>query len=302
MDNLKLPLVSFIVTSFNYEDYVVKTLESIKNQTYQNIEIIVVDDFSTDNSIEKIKEFAKTNPELGVKLIKHSENHGQMASMQNGLAQASGKFVCFIDSDDVLLQDYCAILIKSHLSTKVALVSCQIMEIDEDDEIQSIGDGVQSLRQLIDLEEIFLEELNLKTAPFGGWYWNPNSSAMFRKSAIDLILDYKTPENWRICPDKFLFNFAHLVGGSAIIDKPLVAYRRHEKNAGASNTICGNTRYHVDKTQILNIKNNAKIRQDMINFIWSNKKKFAEKFGTKNVNGFILKILVSYFKIGARHE
>ena len=46
---LKLPLVSFIVTSYNYEKYILKTLESIKNQTYKNFEINVVDDCSSDN-------------------------------------------------------------------------------------------------------------------------------------------------------------------------------------------------------------------------------------------------------------
>lgn len=294
MDNLKLPLVSFIVTSFNYEDYIAKTLESIKNQSYRNFEIIVVDDLSTDNSVEKIKAFAKSNPELILKLVKHSENHGQMAAMQNGLCQARGKFVCFVDSDDVLFPDYCAILVKSHLSTKVAFVSCDMIEIDEDDEIHAIGNGVQSLRDLIDMAEINLQKLSLKEAPFGGWYWRPNSSAMFRRASIGLILDYKTPENWRICPDKFLFNFAHLVGESALIDKPLLAYRRHSKNAGGSDALTGSVRYHNDTTQVLNIKNNAKIRQDMLGFIIGNRKKFADKFGTKNVNKFIWKIIFSF--------
>ena len=47
---LNLPLVSFVVTSYNYEKYILKTLESIKNQSYKNFEILIVDDASSDNS------------------------------------------------------------------------------------------------------------------------------------------------------------------------------------------------------------------------------------------------------------
>ncbi len=113
---LKLPLVSFIVTSFNYEKYVIKTLESIKNQTYENIAIIVVDDKSTDNSVEKIKEFAHHNKDLNITLLEHEINKGQMAAMQTGLKAANGQFVCFVDSDDILVKDYTKTLIRVHMS------------------------------------------------------------------------------------------------------------------------------------------------------------------------------------------
>ena len=67
---LNLPLVSFVVTSYNYAQYIKKTLDSIKNQTFQNIEIIVVEDFSTDNSVEVIEKYIEDNPKLNIKLIK----------------------------------------------------------------------------------------------------------------------------------------------------------------------------------------------------------------------------------------
>ena len=310
MTNLiKLPLISFVVTSFNYEKYILKTLESIKNQSYENIEIIIVDDKSSDNSVGLIKKFIEENKDLPVKLMEHAENKGQMAAMQTGLAQAQGQFVSFIDSDDILIKDYAKTLIRVHLSSSVAFVSAQIVEIGENDELHttySISSfqkeknfELKSLDNLlnIDVDNVDFKILTLKTAPFGGWYWSAMSANMFRKSSLDLFLDYETPENWRVCPDKFLLNFAHLIGSSAIVYAPLVGHRRHGENAGDSNLVCGCKRYHCDKTTKLNIENNKKIRKDTLNFILKNRKKFNLKVGKRNVNWLILQILFSYLRI-----
>lgn len=306
---LKLPLVSFIVTSFNYENYVIKTLESIKNQSYENIEIIVVDDKSTDNSVAEIKEFAKENSNLPIKLIGHVENKGQMAAIQTGLLYAQGQFVSFIDSDDILIKDYARTLIRVHMSCSVAFSSGQLIEIGENDEIHTTYSvssfqkeksfELKSLDELlnVNVDNVDFKVLTLKDAPFGGWYWSAMSANMFRKSALELVLKYDTPENWKICPDKFLLNFAHLIGGSAIVYAPLVGYRRHECNAGDSNQVCGCKRYHTNETTKLNIENNKKIRKDTLNFILKNRKIFNSKLGKRNVNRIIWQIRLSYLRI-----
>lgn len=309
---LKLPLISFIVTSFNYEKFVIETLESIKNQTYENIEIIAVDDKSKDNSVEKIKEFAKKNKDLSLKLIEHEQNKGQMAAMQTGLANANGQFVCFIDSDDILIKDYAKTLLRVHLASSVAFTSGQLIEIGENSEIQttySISSfqrekcfELKSLDDLlkIDVDNVDFKILTAKETPFGGWYWSAMSANMFRKSALDLFLEYDTPKNWKICPDKFLLNFAHLIGGSAIVYAPLVGYRRHGGNAGTTNAVLGCKRYHNNEATKLNIQNNAKIRKDTLSFIKKHRKSFNSKLGTKNVRKLIWQILLSYFKIDLR--
>lgn len=306
---LKLPLVSFIVTSYNYENYVLKTIESIRNQTYGNIEIIVVDDCSSDNSVEKIKHYAQKHGDLPVKLVEHTQNKGQMAAIQTGLSYAKGQFVCFVDSDDILIKDFAKTLIRVHMSCSVAVASAQVVEIGSDDEIHTTYSvssfhreksfELKSLENLlnIDVDNVDFEVLDLKSAPFGGWYWSAMSANMFRKSALELILDYDTPQNWVVCPDKFLLNFAHLIGSSAIVYAPLAGYRRHGLNAGNSSAVCGNKRYNNDVTRKINIQNNLKIRQDTLRFIRKNRRKFNEVFGKKNTGKLIREILFSYFKI-----
>lgn len=309
---LKLPLISFIVTSFNYANFVVRTLNSIKNQTYENIEIIVVDDKSGDDSVKVIQEFISQNKDLRINLIEHEANLGQMAAIQTGLRNAAGQFVCFIDSDDILIKDYAKTLLRVHLESSVAFVSAQIIEIGENDEIHTTysissfqkkkNAQLKSLDELlkINVDNVDFRIINLKEAPFGGWYWSAMSANMFRKSALDLFLLYDTPQNWRICPDKFILNFAHLIGDSALVYAPLVGYRRHNNNAGESSQVCGSTRYHSQYTTDLNIRNNKMIRKDTLKFIKKYKKEFIASLGKRGFSRIIWQIRLSYFRINPK--
>lgn len=289
---LKLPMISFVVTSFNYGKFILTTLESIKAQTYKNFEIIIVDDCSSDNSCEIIEDFISHNQDLKITLIKHEKNMGQFASMITGLKAAQGEFISFIDSDDVLTPQYAKCHIRVHLETSVAFTSCQIIEIGEDNEIHTMYSNASPHCEK--LEELFAgEKVNykiLKHKRFGGWYWSPNSSAMFRKASVELIKDFQDTENWKICPDKFLFNFANLIGGSAIIYTPLIGYRRHKSNAGNSTLVTGDKRLHSDYITQINIKNNLKIRPETIKFLWQEK----EKLGKRNTVKLISTVLLSF--------
>ncbi len=298
---LELPLVSFVVTSYNYSQFIEKTLESIKNQTYKNFEIIVVDDCSDDNSVETVERYIALNQDLRITLIKHDKNQGQLSSMIDGLRIARGKFVSFTDSDDVLLDRFAEVHIRVHLATSVSFTSSQIVEIDENDEIHttysvsspqpSVPANVKKLEDLLKVDPGKVEFHRLEKYRFGGWYWSPNSSAMYRKSAIEIIVNYKHSEKWRVCPDKFLFNFANLVGGSINIAAPLIAYRRHKSNAGASDYVSGNTRYNDNKTTVLNIQNNIKIRPETFKFLIDNREEFISKFGIRGFIKFLLKVV-----------
>lgn len=289
---LKLPLVTFVVTSYNYEKYILKTLESIKAQTYKNFEIIVVDDCSNDNSCEIIEDFISDNQDLKITLIKNETNQGQLASMIRGLENAEGQFISFIDSDDILLPEYAQSHIRVHMETSVAFTSCQIVEIGENDEVHTMNSN--GCPHCDNLDSLFAsEKINfklLKHKRFGGWYWSPNSSAMFRKASIELICNYKNKHKWKICPDKFLFNFANLIGGSAIIFKPLIGYRRHKNNAGNCSLVTGDKRLHSDYITKVNIQNNLKIRPETIKFLWEER----NKIGIRNTVKLISTVLLSY--------
>ena len=285
---LNLPLVSFVVTSYNYEKYILKTLESIKKQSYKNFEILVVDDCSSDNSCKVVEKFIEENQDLKITLFVQDKNQGQMSAMMRGLKEAQGQFVSFIDSDDILMPDYAKIHVQTHLKTSLAMTSCAIIEIGENNEVHTFNSisspACETVEDLLNTEK---NDYKIIKAHFGGWHWSPNSSAMYRKASIELLLDYKNTDKWRICPDKFIMNYAHLIGGSAIINAPLIGYRRHSSNAGNCTLVTGDKRLHSDKTTLVNLNNNIKIRPEMIKFLWQEK----EKLGLRNVLKLSLRCL-----------
>lgn len=298
----KLPLVSFVVTSYNYAQYIEQTLESIKAQTYKNFEIIIVDDCSNDNSSEVIENFIQFNQDYKITFIKHENNMGQLASMLDGLRIAQGVFVSFVDSDDVLLPEFCQTHVKIHMATSVAFTSSQIVEIDENNEIHTtysvssphkeLSENIKNLDDLLNINVDNVEYEQLRHKKFGGWYWSPNSSAMFRKSSIDILLNYSNTDKWIVSPDKFLFNFANLVGGSVNIFAPLVAYRRHKDNAGNTDYVTGDKRYHSDKATQIHVEKNINIRPEMFCFLIKNRRSFIEKFGTRGFIKLLINILL----------
>ena len=83
---------------------------SFLNKTYKNIEIVVVNDGSTDNTLEVLEEMAKTNP--NIKII-NQENQGVAVARQTGLQNATGYFIAFLDSDDIINNIYIEELLKS---------------------------------------------------------------------------------------------------------------------------------------------------------------------------------------------
>lgn len=101
MDN---PLVSVIIPVYSVEKYIRESLQSIVNQTYDNIEIILVDDGTTDNSI-KIAEKILESGRFSYKVI-IEENKGLPGARNTGLKEIAGDYVCFIDSDDIVYQDH----------------------------------------------------------------------------------------------------------------------------------------------------------------------------------------------------
>lgn len=96
----KQPLVSILIPAFNVEAWLAETLESALAQTWQNTEIIIVDDGSTDNTLAVAKSFASSK----VKVISQ-ENRGQSASENRAFQEAQGDFLEFLDADDLLAPD-----------------------------------------------------------------------------------------------------------------------------------------------------------------------------------------------------
>jgi glycosyltransferase involved in cell wall biosynthesis len=96
------PLVSIIITCYNVENYIRRSLESAINQSYKNLEIIIVNDKSTDSTLDIIKTYSDNR----IVLLNLPENLGIGGAKKAGADYSKGKYICFLDADDYYLEDY----------------------------------------------------------------------------------------------------------------------------------------------------------------------------------------------------
>ena len=113
---MKSVKVSVILPCYNVANYMDNMFTSLRNQTMKDIEIICVDDKSTDNTVKKIREFMKSDKRISV--YKLSKNHGASYARNYGLKKAQGKYVCFLDPDDFIEKDFIEKLYKNITKNK----------------------------------------------------------------------------------------------------------------------------------------------------------------------------------------
>ena len=102
-----LNLISLIIPCYNAESTIEKCLESVIAQSYQNLEIIVIDDGSTDKTAAIIKRFQEKDSRI---ILIHQSNFGVSKARNNGIQKSTGKYICFVDSDDWVEKNYCSVL------------------------------------------------------------------------------------------------------------------------------------------------------------------------------------------------
>lgn len=118
--SIQSPRISVIFPVYNVEDYLALSIESIRNQTFQDLEIICVDDGTKDSSGELIDMYAKIDPRI--KVI-HKENGGLSSARNAGIKAATGEFICFLDSDDLLNYDACEKIVNAFEETGAEVVT-----------------------------------------------------------------------------------------------------------------------------------------------------------------------------------
>lgn len=129
----KDPLVSVVVASYNYEDLVVETLESLVAQTYRNFEIVVVDDGSVDKSRRNIRKFIEKHRRCGIPIALYTHrkncNRGLPETVRVGVERSRGKFVAFCESDDLWTPDHLqkvVDLVNRYADPKIIVNDCDI--------------------------------------------------------------------------------------------------------------------------------------------------------------------------------
>ena len=119
--NEQMPLVSIIVPAYNVEHYIKKCMQSLLKQTYQNIEIILVDDGSTDKTLEICSKYSEKDARVRVY---HQKNSGQAVARNFAFSVAQGEYIIYVDSDDYVSIKYVEKLLDQALKYQADIVEC----------------------------------------------------------------------------------------------------------------------------------------------------------------------------------
>lgn len=123
------PLISVVIPTYNCEHFIEETLESVINQTYRNLEIILVDDKSKDSTALKIENFL--HKDHRIKLLKNEKNSGVSISRNRGIQEASGIYIALLDGDDLWVTDKIEQQLKLAQETKADIIYSSYSLIDE---------------------------------------------------------------------------------------------------------------------------------------------------------------------------
>lgn len=165
MINLE-PLVTIITPCYNSAGFIKATINSVLEQTYTNWELIIIDDKSKDNSCEIIEEYARQHSKI--RLIKLEQNGGVANARNIGLQEAKGKYIAFLDSDDIWLKEKLKKQVVYTEEQSLPMTFCAYNRIDEAGEIISRkieAPNSVNYRQLLSHNVIiFSTSLTLKSA------------------------------------------------------------------------------------------------------------------------------------------
>ena len=139
------PLISIIVPVYNAAIYLPQCIESLQNQTYQNLQIICVNDGSKDNSWEILHHFEKSDKRI---ILINKNNEGVSAARNSGLLSALGDYIMFVDADDWIDRDTCAIAVDALLKEKADVVLWSYVSENKD---------IQSFKRIFDADRVFDE-------------------------------------------------------------------------------------------------------------------------------------------------
>ncbi len=128
----KKKFISILISCYNYQDYIKRCLDSCKNQTFQDFEIIIVDDASVDSSASVIEAYIRNNDGLDIKFIKLEENGGPAVAKGTALRNATGEYVIFVDCDDWMDENCLEILVERARKTNADKIRAQVRTIEEE--------------------------------------------------------------------------------------------------------------------------------------------------------------------------
>lgn len=312
--------VSIIVPVFNVEKYVSRCIDSLLKQTYTNLEIIIIDDGSSDNTFSICQSFLQKDERI--KLVQLKENMGVSTARNVGIKNSSGTYIMFVDGDDFLSPKAVELLINDFNDPNLTMSSFQL-KVFQDDDLTSVFENSLDVVTKRPNNEVLTDLL----------YWRINTSSCCKLYKASKIKELTFAEDRHINEDRF-FVFEYLLNGNGnICEHSISLYGCVERSQSAcrsafsskyddmiffANLICENVNkindlsltnaanYNLVKTYLMyvkyalrskNWKENIGKCKDVIKKVNIFLKKNQIKLGKHRLELFILNLSIKLYRI-----
>lgn len=230
--------VSIIIPVYNVADYLERCLDSVCNQTLRDIEIICINDCSPDNSLDILKEYAKSDNRI--KVIDFKENKGVAIARNEGIKQAKGEYIGFVDSDDYVDLDFYEKLYNNALNQNADIAIANHKNVSD----SIISDAVD-----------YNKKAAVNKIHFNGFFWLGIYRSKIIKEHFDEI---KFNENLKYGEDR-IFPIGACYYSNRIVILDDVYYYYYQRNYSATKE------YHSNKEKLMDFLNSSKMILDYFN-------------------------------------
>lgn len=207
-----------LINNYNYANFLPESINSAVNQSVKFDEIIIVDDASTDNSVEVITKLAQ---ETKIRYVLKEKNQGQLSSFNEGFLAATGDIIFFLDADDMYEYQY----LENALTLYRRYRECDFLFCGY--KKFGVEEGIFQEYEL----DLDLGYSVIKTLCLGEWIGSITSTLSMRREILNKILPIPYTDDWRVRSDDCLIWGASLVGAKKFyMSQPSVMYRIHKNN------------------------------------------------------------------------
>jgi glycosyltransferase involved in cell wall biosynthesis len=281
-----LNIVSVVLTSYNSELYIRDQIDSILNQSYVKFELLIVDDFSQDNTRNIICEYAEKDPR--VNFLFNEKNCGCTASFSKGIENSKGEFILLSDHDDVWQENKIECLLTEINDAVLVYSDCNIID----------SSGIVTSNSYKEQNKLIgMDSSNKNIIPICAFNsFILGCSIMFQRQLVDYILPI-TDDSYN--HDKWIVFIASCVGKIKFIDEKLFSYRVHGNNLSKNSNVKEANKFFIDsnltKPIFFRIENIEKLKKRLV----SNSKSvdvFFKKYNSGKKNQVLFYFFGSMFK------
>jgi len=261
-DSVSCPEVSVIVPNYNHEKFLAERIESILRQSEQSIEIIILDDCSSDNSVEIIETYANNYPNK-IKFIKNSKNSGNVFKQwRKGIEACTGRYLWICESDDTAETDFLERTIPAFTDPAVMIAFCKVQFIDDK------GNELEGLDAYRNRAESNVWSSD-RSGPAAAWFSGafsvhniiPNvGGCLIKRQKIEDSV-WQKAEKYNILGDWFLYLNLSRGGKIAYVESATTYFRQHDKNTSVA-SFKGNGYYKEHNELALAVKKHWAVTPD----------------------------------------